>query len=323
MMAYMIWNWANFKVASAAGTIAAMSISVFTGIASAETNKSRAPLPIIKPASGAPALKYRAADAPSDNLTDADGRIHVGSAGFSMMPPTGWKVRDNVPGLSLVLEAQEEKSPKYRGTIQVQVAQGPRYLDSVGISDFQDEIKDKLGGEGSSLLDFTVRNSELVKADDGRDALLVYTGFNMNGAELLQAHLMISSENQHVVVTYTDLAERFDSNAADAPLGIAWAAMTSANIPGKNPERFAGAIHIGALAGLLIVFIAVLLTVRNALARKAYARVGTGAESDMNNITDMKSENLDSNPPSSLMALSSEDLLESGSPVTIEPRNAA
>jgi|GEM_PF-3395447 len=303
-----------FKIATTAGTIAALSVYLCTGPAAAESGKSKAPLPAT-----ATKATPSAGDTSQEIVASADGRIQVGSSGFSMMPPAGWKVRNNVPGLSLVLEAREEKSMKYRSTIQVRVADGPRYLDSVGIADFQEEITDKLGREGGSLRDFTVRNSELVKTDEGREALLVYTGFNMNGVDLLQAHLMISNENQNVVITYTDLSDKFDSNAADAPLGIAWAAMTTAQVPGKNPERFAGPIQIAALAGLLIVFIAVLLTIRNALARKAYVRAGTGAESDMN----MNRDNLNTNPPSSLMAISSEDLLESGSPMSIEPRQAA
>ena len=311
-------NWQTFKIATRAATIAALSMGLSTGTMAAESVKSKAPLPVLK---GTNTLKTITGEASQEIVTNADGRIQVGSSGFSMMPPTGWKVRNNVPGLSLVLEAHEEKSTKYRSTIQVRVADGPRYLDSVGIADFQEEITDKLGRDGGSLRDFTVRNSELVKTDDGRDALLVYTGFNMNGVDLLQAHLMISNENQNVVVTYTDLSDKFDSNAADAPLGIAWAAMTTAQIPGKNPERFAGPIQIAALAGLLIVFIAVLLTIRNALARKAYAQAGTGVESETN--LSMNSESLNTNPPSSLMAISNEDLLESGSPVTIEPRQAA
>ncbi len=307
-------NWQIFKIATTARTIAALAVYLCTGPAAAESGKSKAPLPAT-----ANKATSSAGDTSQEIVASADGRIQVGSSGFSMMPPAGWKVRNNVPGLSLVLEAREEKSMKYRSTIQVRVADGPRYLDSVGIADFQEEITDKLGREGGSLRDFTVRNSELVKTDEGREALLVYTGFNMNGVDLLQAHLMISNENQNVVITYTDLSDKFDSNAADAPLGIAWAAMTTAQVPGKNPERFAGPIQIAALAGLLIVFIAVLLTIRNALARKAYVRAGTGAESDMN----MNRDNLNTNPPSSLMAISSEDLLESGSPMSIEPRQAA
>lgn len=308
-------NLQNFGIPTAAGTIAALLIFISTG-AVAESNKSKAPLPVVK---GIPAVASSAAEVTEEIVTNTDGRIRIASSGFSMMTPPDWKVRNNVPGLSLVLEAHEDKSSKYRSTIQARVAQGPRYLDSVGISDFQEEITEKLGKEGGSLKEFTIRNSEVVRTDEGREALLVYTGFNMNGVDLLQAHLMLSSETQHVVVTYTNLSDKFESNAADAPLGIAWAAMTSAQLPGKNPQRFAGPIQIAALAGILTVFIAVLLTVRNALARKAYAQAGTSAESDMN----MSGDDLNTNPPSSLMAISSEDLLESGSPVSIEPRQAA
>ncbi len=297
-----------FKLGLLSGTLVGAISAVAAG-------KTQAPPPAVKAASSG------AGDHANQVVRDDDGRIQAGSTGFSMVIPTGWKVRTDVPGLSLVVELPEEKSMKYRSTIQVQVVQGSRYFDSLGISDFQEEITEKLGRAGGSLRDFTVRNAEPVKIDDGRDALLVYTGFNMNGVDLLQAHLLISSADQHVVVTFTDLADNFNSNASDTPLGIAWAAMTTAQLPGKNPERFAGPIQIAALAGVLLVVIGVLLTVRNALARQAYARAG--ASSDIEAVSSLGAESLDGRDGSNLLPLSGEDLLESGSPVSIEPRQAA
>lgn len=276
-----------------------------------------APLPVQK-------SENRASTTASHTTMTADGRIQTGDGSFSMMTPAGWVVRNDVPGISMVFESPAGQKHQYRSTIQVKIASGARYLDSLGINEFQEEIAAKLGRDNGTVRDFSIRNAELVKTDDGRDALLVYSGFNLNGVDLLQAHLMMSSATEHVVITFTDIADNFNSNAADAPLGVAWTAMTSAQLAGQTPERFAGPIQLAALAGILIVVIAVLVTVRNALARQAYARVARDADG-----------NGDAGPKSGFDApvsgitgqgslqVSQEDLLESATPESLTPRKVA
>lgn len=248
-----------------------------------------------------------------------DGKVQLEESGFSMKGPDGWNIRHDVPGVSLVLEAPLTEKDKYRRTIQVRIANGARYLDSLGIEEFQQEISKKLG-EDSALQEFSVRNAEVVKMDDGRETLLVYTGFKLNNTELMQAHILIPSDGKHAVITFTDVAGNFTSNAADTPLGIAWAAMTTAQLPGENPQRFAGPIQIAALAGVLTVLMAVLLTIRNALARQAYAKAGKSAKQVDGAVTGETT--LNSNIEVS-HEISSEDLLESSTPESIPPRRAA
>lgn len=201
-----------------------------------------------------------------------DGRIELPQSGLSLMPPPGWKTRDNMPGLSLVLESPEEKNSRYRRTIQVRTGTGPRFFDSIGIKDFEEELVEKLGNQNNNVNEFSIRNSEIVKTDDGRQALLTYASFSLNGFDMIQAHLVISNMEQHTVLTYTDLAESFEDNSATSPLGVAWAAMSSARFLGQQPERFAGPIQIAALAGIVLVILSIVITFRSAMARRALAR---------------------------------------------------
>ncbi len=339
MLKKKISERASLKVCVAA----AITLIATTEFALVSFASGPAPLPALKSpksptsttssnASGGEAAQgtegAEAAEAAARGISVEAGRIQAGSTGFSIMPPADWTIRSDIPGQTLVLESPVTKKNHYRSTIQVRVAQGPRYMDSVGISDFKDEMTTKLGQEGGSMQDFSIRNAESVKTDDGREGLLVYSGFTMNTVEMLQAHLLLSSAQQHVVVTYTDLAKNFDSNAGDAPLGIAWGAMTTAKMPGENPERFAGPIQIAALAGVLIVVIGVLLTVRNALAKQAYARAAsetpenfdTGETTDSSQIINLSNS---ARPNMSLFPVSEENLLDSTTPQSIRPRRAA
>ena len=327
----MLKNKKSGRASAKVCVAAAITLMATTAFALVSFASGPAPLPALKSTTSSNASGGEAAqgtEAAARGISVEAGRIQAGSTGFSIMPPADWTIRNDIPGQTLVLESPVSNKNHYRSTIQVRVAQGPRYMDSLGISDFKDEITTKLGQEGGSLQDFSIRNAESVKTDDGREGLLVYSGFTMNTVEMLQAHLLLSSAQQHVVVTYTDLATNFDSNAVDAPLGIAWGAMTTAKMPGENPERFAGPIQIAALAGVLIVVIGVLLTVRNALAKQAYARAAsetpetfnTGETTDSSGIINLSNS---ARPGMSLFPVSEENLLESTTPQSIRPRRAA
>lgn len=327
----MLKNKKSGRASARVCIAAALTLMATTEFALVSLASGPAPLPALKPSKSPKASGGEAAqgtEAAARGISVEGGRIQAGSTGFSIMPPADWTSRNDIPGQTLVFESPVSKKNHYRSTIQVRVAQGPRYMDSVGISDFKDEITAKLGQEGGSLQDFSIRNAEPVKTVDGREGLLVYSGFTMNSVEILQAHLLLSSAQQHVVVTYTDLATNFDSNAVDAPLGIAWGAMTTAKMPGENPDRFAGPIQIAALAGVLIVVIVVLLTVRNALAKQAYARAAsgtleicdTGETTGSGEIINLSNS---ARPEMSLFPISQENLLDSTTPQSIRPRRAA
>jgi hypothetical protein len=251
-----------------------------------------ASIPIPAPA------KKKSTEAPAqDQVTQGsvkilgDGRIEVIQSGLIMTPPSGWNLRENFPGVSVVLESPEKTGTvnRYRRTLQIRTGSGPRFLDTLGIKDFEDEMTEKLGRQGEGVTEFSVRNSEVVKTADGRDALLTYAGFNLNGFEMMQAHLLISNVENHTVITYTDLAENFENTAPESPLGEAWASMTSTNFPGKNPERFAGPIQIAAIAGILIVLISAAVTIRNAISRRALLQTTEQNTHDLN--TDSSSGN--------------------------------
>ena len=225
-----------------------------------------------------PPAKKKGAAAPAQENTASgtvkkldDGRIELLISGLTIMPPPGWTLRENFPGVSLVLESPEVTGTvnRYRRTMQIRTGSGPRFFDGLGVKEFEDDLTEKLGRQAEGVSEFAVRNSEVVKIGDEREALLTYTGFSLNGFEMMQAHLLISNMENHTVISYTDLAENFEDTAPDSPLGTAWASMSSARFPGKTPERFAGPIQIAAIAGILIVLLSAALTIRNALARRA------------------------------------------------------
>lgn len=179
---------------------------------------------------------------------------------FAMLPPSGWQQKKHLAGRSAVFEAPE--SDGYRATLAVQLNYQPVYFDKTGIEEITEEIVQKVARQGGTIPDFEVLKSELVRNAEGRGALLVYTTFSIETVRLMQAHLVLSNDSGHIVISFTDIASRFNFNDTQTAFHQAWKSMMSASLSGPTPRRYVDLMKYSIYALFFMAGIMVILAVR-------------------------------------------------------------
>lgn len=194
----------------------------------------------------------------------ADGkRLDIKEKGFSIEPPAGWEVFTTHPGLTLLMQTPHDKKIKYQRTIQVAALNGPRYMDSVTAKEYEGYISENFSGASKNIEDFRVRNHLSIEMADGRPALLFYTEYKVNGLQLMQAHILISNDKKHFLMTFTDVAEHFENDDSSQFLTEAWDALTSVKLKGSAPTRFFESVVIYGVAGGLLLLCLIFFLVRH------------------------------------------------------------
>ena len=196
-------------------------------------------------------------------------RIEIDNGQFSIETPTGWNIHLGHPSLSLLMQAQKEEGMKYQRTIQIASFADPKYIDDVTKQYFEELIVRKFSQASASVEDFRIRNSMVIQMDDGRDGLLFYSEFLLEGVPLMQAHILVSSPDRHFLMTFTDLAEHFEGDQATEYLNTAWASMTSIQLNGPTPVRYSEIKNVGmGAAGLVFLILGVSIYSRKRAGKK-------------------------------------------------------
>lgn len=175
----------------------------------------------------------------SNNAPLADGsEVQVDRKGFSITPPVGWEIHRDFPGTSLMLQIPFSKQIPYQRTIQIMTFSGAEFMDEVTAQTYKDRIKQKYTKSNHSIENFDVRNPIMTEMQDNRKGILFYSSFSLEGKPMMQAHILVSSDKAHYLITYTDVASHFEGDDVGEHLNIAWNAMTSIKLNGPTPERF-------------------------------------------------------------------------------------
>ena len=243
------------------------------------------------PAPAAPAAS--ATDANKGTPAIADGsRITLRDGEFSIQPPPGWEVYTDHPSLTLLMQVPFKPDMKYQRTIQVASFAGPRFVDEVTAKEYEDVIVRKFSAASGGMVDYKVRNHLNTNLADGREALLFYTEFGLDGVNLMQAHILVSGKQRHYLLSFTDVAEHFESDAATRFLTEAWDSMTSVQLGGPSPARFESMAVILVGAGTFALLLIVAFAFRQWHAARAYR--------DFADDRDLGDGDLASEPPRSL-----------------------
>jgi len=182
-------------------------------------------------------------------------RIEIDDGLFSIETPTGWNIHLGHPSLALLMQVQKEPGMKYQRTIQIASFSDAKYIDDLTKQYFEELIVRRFSQASASVEDFRIRNSMIIQMDDGRDGLLFYSEFLLEGVPLMQAHILVSSSERHFLMTFTDLAEHFEGAQAANYLNTAWASMTSIQVNGATPVRYSEIKTVGMIAGGLIFLV--------------------------------------------------------------------
>lgn len=218
-------------------------------------------------AEGAPAVAETAPTAPvplmeAASLPDrfiANGeRISVAEKGISIVPPTGWEVHANVSGSTLLFQVPKQPGMVYQRTIQVMAFSGARPMDQMTEEDFANEITKNFSGENGMSSGYQIHNRQSVELENGTKGILFYAGFNMGDVPMMQMHILVSSRDRHYLMTYTDLAEHFDSDKNSGYLDAAYSSLISAQVDSNPPMRFEATVMIFVGLGLFMALLGVI-----------------------------------------------------------------
>ncbi len=238
-------------------------------------------------------------------------RISIKGGDFKIVPPNGWEVFENHPSLTLLLQVPFEPSLKYQRTIQVASFGGKKYIDDVTAKEFEKIIVSKFSQLSESIEGYAMRDHRFVDMADGREGILYYTDFTIEGISMMQAHILLSSEVRHYLLTFTDLRDHFENEEYSQFLNDAWTSMISTELAGGMSSSVLSALGLAKykrfqtliFIGLAAVGMAIFLIVSN-LVRKKFARNRFGSyledEDQTDYGTDSESRILNSKPASEM-----------------------
>jgi hypothetical protein len=183
------------------------------------------------------------------------GRVTLPEKGFSMQIPIGWKYRKDLPRTTLFMRPEKLKEGDYPRNVSVLRFSEPMVINSTSAEKFSNFLVKNFPSASAEIADFKLRNYEEVKMNDDRPALLIYTDFLIGSKPMMQAHVLVSSQTAHYLVSYTDQADNFET-----PQGISesfatiWESMTSIELDSASPqilEGFQWWIYLGGIVLLV------------------------------------------------------------------------
>jgi hypothetical protein len=256
----------------------------------------------------------------SFDLISNGERIQVKEGDFSITPPNGWEVFTNHPSLTLLMQVPHEPSLKYQRTIQVASFGGKKYIDDVTAREFEKIIVSKFSQLTASIEGYEVREHRVVDMADGREGILFYTDFTLDGVTMMQAHILVSSDIRHYLLTFTDLRDHFEKEEFSQYLNEAWTSMISAELAGAMGSSVLSTLGLAKykrfqtliLFGLSTVGMILFLLIFN-LARKKFSgnRFGSYREEEDGGDSDTLPESkLQSSMPVSDISQSAMDTMQ-------------
>lgn len=188
-------------------------------------------------------------------ITDGTQAVVVKEGDFSIVPPKGWKVYTEMPGLALFLEAppSEAGSSTFQSSIQVASFSGPEFIDDSVIAGYNTLLVKRFAAASRAIEAYRVRNSQPIQMTDGRAGMVFYSEFLYASEPLMQMHVLVSSRGRHYLITYTDVAARFA--AEDDPFVAAvWDVVTSTKLGETPPARNETLFVLLGAASLMVAF---------------------------------------------------------------------
>jgi hypothetical protein len=265
--------------------------------------------------SEAPVAATQAPELPVHFVSDGT-RVSLENGAFSLIPPPKWDVYTGHPSITLLLQVPLEKGMKYQRTIQVASFSGVKYIDDVSIHEFEELIVRKFSQASASVEDFRIRNSMTINMDDGRNGLLFYSEFLLDGVPLMQAHILVTTDARHYMMSFTDLADHFEGEQAEQYLNVAWSAMTSVELNADSPVRYQSMKNMGAMVAGVISFLVMLFSFNHFRAKRKYQQYESGMPLDEDELSKsgFKTMNKEAIFNSDTSALSDEDDFGSHAP---------
>lgn len=215
-----------------------------------------------------------ATEPPLGSVSDG-ARISVDDKGFSLTVPEGWIIRRDLPRTSLYLQAPNKADGGYLRNIGVAKFTGPKVINDITADEFAKYLEKNFPASSPEITNYQLRNHQMVQMADGREGILFYTDFKANDRAMMQAHVLVSSETHHYLITYTDLADHFENPTGNTGyLAEAWESMISIELNSPNPKPLEDAQNNLLYVGIAIVIGVAFMVWRNRSAGRLYSDYG-------------------------------------------------
>jgi hypothetical protein len=214
----------------------------------------------------------------------AQARVNFAERGFSMVPPSGWKLTNPGQGTSLLMQPEFVSGMKYQRTLQVATFQGEKRISTDDAEAFGEYLVSKFGSSTGNINGYRIRNFMPVNLKDGNQAMLYYAEFSIDGVALMQSHLLVSSRTRHYLVSFTDVSEHFEAEGEQAKfLATAWESMISFQVDERPSMQLTPTMKAAAatITGLAIFGIVGFFRWRKQRNRRIYDRMVLDLERGM------------------------------------------
>lgn len=209
-------------------------------------------------ASGAPAPAETAAF-PAPFVSDGSP-IKFDQDRAKITPIKGWMVEPKGSGVSVVMKEvvtpvpgapKDYSQPIFARNITVMTINEASPIDEQRAVEFKEQFL-KMAGKQGSMPDLQFTSQKFFNFKGENDGLVFFTQHTSNGFTMMQMHVLVSGDSKQYLLSYNDLANRFSNPET---YDQAWKAMTSIEVPGIAPIRYAREIKLGGVffAGLLLL----------------------------------------------------------------------
>ena len=196
-----------------------------------------------------------------DEFVSNGGMVSFPNLGVAIAGPEGWSVRQNSgSGPSLVMKEPKDQreasrkdpstlAPRFQRNITVSVIHEPSVIDEARAKEITTELSQSYG-EHAIAKNFQVTESRLFNYRGENDGILMYSAMTIKDIEMMQMHILVSNSGQQFLLSYTDMASRFDPN--DPGFLAAWTSINSIEIGSPAPTALDQYMQPLALAGILL-----------------------------------------------------------------------
>lgn len=191
-----------------------------------------------------PDLKNVVTEPKHDMQTDAGGknddekkvtdgsRFNLKQKGFSFIPPKGWERVQTNSGL--LFQMQKDPHVNYQKTLQVLFFNGSVSWDNYSLTNFGKLLAERFSKRSNLMAEYKVLNMAAFPLDQGSSAQAYYTTFLYGAMPMMQLHVLVSNSSRHVLVTFTDLAGNFKSDAVPEDHRPVYDALKSIELDGSS-----------------------------------------------------------------------------------------
>jgi hypothetical protein len=215
----------------------------------------------------------------------SDGsRLVFEQIGLNFTPIEGWEVIRQGGAMTLVMQELDRSLVKadaqrvrFQRNFTIVTKHKALPIDQQAISDFEEMLKAKMA-QNSMVTDFQVLENRVFNHQGLRDGILVYSSMKLGEFSIMQAHTLISGSNNHFILSYSDLAERFTSD--QETFQKIWTAINTVKIVGKSKHRYFDVVVIGGSSIVLLILFVLINFVRKWRASRIYSEVANSVYDD-------------------------------------------